>query len=163
MNRIPFPDMKRPLIAILRGIRPEEAVAHVQALVEEGYDAIEIPLNSPDWPSSIGAVVREFGTLAWIGTLPDNLLELVNHHEQARSSRSLPGQHPGGPGQVLGHAHDVLAVLVGLALLAFGAAASPPDASAATGSALDGNGMWIWYVSRSSGGDLSRIADKAVS
>ena len=56
-----------PLIAILRGIRPEEAVAHVQALVEEGYDAIEIPLNSPDWPSSIGAVVREFGTRAWIG------------------------------------------------------------------------------------------------
>ena len=56
-----------PLIAILRGIRPEEAVAHVQALVDEGYDAIEIPLNSPDWPSSIGAVVREFGTLAWIG------------------------------------------------------------------------------------------------
>lgn len=56
-----------PLIAILRGIRPEEAVAQVQALVEEGFDAIEIPLNSPDWPASIGAVVREFGTRAWIG------------------------------------------------------------------------------------------------
>lgn len=56
-----------PLIAILRGIRPEEAVAHVHALIEEGYDSIEIPLNSPDWPASIGAVVREFGTRAWIG------------------------------------------------------------------------------------------------
>ena len=56
-----------PLIAILRGIRPEEALAHVQALVEEGFDAIEIPLNSPDWANSIGAAVREFGERAWIG------------------------------------------------------------------------------------------------
>jgi 2-dehydro-3-deoxyphosphogalactonate aldolase len=56
-----------PLIAILRGIRPDEAVAHVRALIEEGYDAVEIPLNSPDWPASIGAVVREFGARAWIG------------------------------------------------------------------------------------------------
>lgn len=56
-----------PLIAILRGIRPDEALAHVQALVEEGYDAIEVPLNSPDWADSIGAAVREFGDRAWIG------------------------------------------------------------------------------------------------
>jgi 2-dehydro-3-deoxyphosphogalactonate aldolase len=61
------PPFQLPLIAILRGIRPEEAVAHAQALVEEGFDAIEIPLNSPDWPASIGAVVREFGARAWIG------------------------------------------------------------------------------------------------
>ena len=56
-----------PLIAILRGIRPQEALAHVQVLVEEGFDAIEIPLNSPDWSNSIGAAVREFGQQAWIG------------------------------------------------------------------------------------------------
>ena len=56
-----------PLIAILRGIHPHETLAHVQALVDEGYDAIEIPLNSPDWADSIGASVREFGARAWIG------------------------------------------------------------------------------------------------
>ncbi|GAB3094150.1 2-dehydro-3-deoxy-6-phosphogalactonate aldolase [Lysobacter terrae] len=56
-----------PLIAILRGIRPDEASTHVQALVEEGFDAIEIPLNSPDWATSIGSVAREFGDRAWIG------------------------------------------------------------------------------------------------
>jgi 2-dehydro-3-deoxyphosphogalactonate aldolase len=61
------PPFRLPLIAILRGIRPEEAVAHVGALIEEGFDAIEIPLNSPDWSASIGAVVREFGGKAWIG------------------------------------------------------------------------------------------------
>lgn len=38
-----------PLIAILRGIRPDEVLAHTQALVDAGFDAIEIPLNSPDW------------------------------------------------------------------------------------------------------------------
>ena len=43
---------KLPLIAILRGIRPDEAEAHVGALIEAGFDAIEIPLNSPDWASS---------------------------------------------------------------------------------------------------------------
>lgn len=48
MTRIPFPPMKRPLIAILRGIKPEEAQAIVGALIEAGMTAIEIPLNSPD-------------------------------------------------------------------------------------------------------------------
>ncbi len=56
-----------PLIAILRGIRADEALAHVQALVEEGYDAVEVPLNSPGWVNSIGAAARDFGDRIWIG------------------------------------------------------------------------------------------------
>ena len=56
-----------PLVAILRGIRPEEALEHVGALVEQGYDAIEIPLNSPDWRDSIALARREFGGSASIG------------------------------------------------------------------------------------------------
>jgi 2-dehydro-3-deoxyphosphogalactonate aldolase len=40
--------MKRPLIAILRGIKPEEIEATVGGLIENGLTAIEIPLNSPD-------------------------------------------------------------------------------------------------------------------
>jgi 2-dehydro-3-deoxyphosphogalactonate aldolase len=48
MNRIPFPPIKRPLIAILRGITPEEIEGAVAALIENGITAIEIPLNSPD-------------------------------------------------------------------------------------------------------------------
>ena len=46
--RIPFPDMKYPLVAILRGIKPEETEGVVGALLESGLRAIEIPLNSPD-------------------------------------------------------------------------------------------------------------------
>jgi 2-dehydro-3-deoxyphosphogalactonate aldolase len=56
-----------PLIAILRGIRPEEAVAHVEALINAGFDAIEIPLNSPDWEISIREVASRFGRQALIG------------------------------------------------------------------------------------------------
>ena len=56
-----------PLIAIMRGIRPAEALAHVEALVDAGFDAIEIPLNSPDWAISMRAVVEVFGSRALIG------------------------------------------------------------------------------------------------
>lgn len=53
---VPWPPAL-PLIAILRGIRPHEALAHAQALVEAGFDCIEVPTNSPDWPASVRAIV----------------------------------------------------------------------------------------------------------
>lgn len=56
-----------PLIAILRGIQPFEAVSHVEALIEEGYRYLEIPLNSPGWQQSIARVVAKFGEQACIG------------------------------------------------------------------------------------------------
>lgn len=63
-TKLPF---RLPLIAILRGLRPDEALAHVTALVEAGFDAIEIPLNSPDWSRSIALAVSAFGSSAVIG------------------------------------------------------------------------------------------------
>ena len=45
---IPFPPMKRPLVAILRGVKPDEALGIVSALLEADVTAIEIPLNSPE-------------------------------------------------------------------------------------------------------------------
>lgn len=48
MNRIPFPEMRYPLVAILRGLRPEETEGVVGALIDTGFTAIEIPLNSPE-------------------------------------------------------------------------------------------------------------------
>ncbi|MDK9356067.1 2-dehydro-3-deoxy-6-phosphogalactonate aldolase [Lelliottia sp. V106_10] len=56
-----------PLIAILRGITPDEALAHVGAVIDAGFDAVEIPLNSPEWEKSIPAVVDAFGDKALIG------------------------------------------------------------------------------------------------
>ena len=56
-----------PLIAILRGITPDETHAHVGALVDEGYDAIEIPANSPAWQRSVRIAADAFGDRALIG------------------------------------------------------------------------------------------------
>ena len=44
----PWPRLARNLVAILRGITPQEAVPIAMALAESGFDAIEVPLNSPD-------------------------------------------------------------------------------------------------------------------
>lgn len=58
---------KLPLIAILRGITPEEALAHVGAVIEAGFDAVEIPLNSPQWEKSLPAIIDTWGDKALIG------------------------------------------------------------------------------------------------
>ncbi|TIY03997.1 MAG: 2-dehydro-3-deoxy-6-phosphogalactonate aldolase, partial [Mesorhizobium sp.] len=44
----PFPKLGRGLVAILRGLKPDEAVAIGRAIFEAGIEAIEVPLNSPD-------------------------------------------------------------------------------------------------------------------
>ncbi len=50
-----------PLIAILRGIGPDEVLDHAHALRAEGFDAIEIPTNSPDWQKSVQRVNQALG------------------------------------------------------------------------------------------------------
>ncbi|WP_170326549.1 2-dehydro-3-deoxy-6-phosphogalactonate aldolase [Ruegeria arenilitoris] len=59
--------MSRPIIAILRGLRPSEAAATGQALIDAGIDKIEVPLNSPDPLESISIMAAEFGDRALIG------------------------------------------------------------------------------------------------
>ena len=48
-----------PLVAILRGLTPQEAVPVGRALVEAGFRLIEVPMNSPQPLQSIEALVRE--------------------------------------------------------------------------------------------------------
>lgn len=64
---IPWPKLQRSLVAILRGIKPEEAESVVGTLVEEGFELIEIPLNSPDPYNSIRKAVDAFGSRCVIG------------------------------------------------------------------------------------------------
>ncbi len=59
MNPVPFPPMKRPLVAILRGVKPDEVEGIVDVLIGSGMTAIEIPLNSPDPFSSIAIAVKK--------------------------------------------------------------------------------------------------------
>jgi 2-dehydro-3-deoxyphosphogalactonate aldolase len=57
----------RNIVAILRGIRPEEAELLGGALIEAGITTIEVPLNSPRPLESIGLMARAFGSVATIG------------------------------------------------------------------------------------------------
>lgn len=62
-----------PLIAILRGVKPEEILDVGQALVDAGFRIIEVPLNSPEPLSSIEKLSDRFGdrVLTGAGTVLD--------------------------------------------------------------------------------------------
>ncbi|KTT52659.1 2-dehydro-3-deoxy-6-phosphogalactonate aldolase [Pseudomonas oryzihabitans] len=56
-----------PLIAILRGVTPDEIVPVGRALYEAGFRVIEIPLNSPQPFESIRRLTAELGEDCLIG------------------------------------------------------------------------------------------------
>ncbi len=56
-----------PLIAILRGVQPDEVLAIGEALERQGVAIVEVPLNSPRPMESIARLAREFGERLLIG------------------------------------------------------------------------------------------------
>ena len=68
-NRQAFDDAfaKCPLIAILRGVKPDEVEAIGEALVEAGFTILEVPMNSPDPLDSIARLARRFEGRAVVG------------------------------------------------------------------------------------------------
>ena len=56
-----------PLIAILRGVRPDEVEDVGEALVEAGFTLIEVPMNSPDPLDSVARLATRFAGRAIIG------------------------------------------------------------------------------------------------
>lgn len=68
-----FPEIFRkhlarvPIVAILRGIQPDEVIAVGNALFAAGVRIIEIPLNSPGPFESIESLAKELGDTAIVG------------------------------------------------------------------------------------------------
>ena len=67
MSGVSFPKLKRGLVAILRGLEPDKAVATAEAIFDAGIEAIEVPLNSPDPFRSIEAIRKSLPETALIG------------------------------------------------------------------------------------------------
>jgi 2-dehydro-3-deoxyphosphogalactonate aldolase len=59
--------LRCPLIAILRGVRPDEVVGVGEALVDAGFSLIEVPLNSPDALDSVARLASALARRAVIG------------------------------------------------------------------------------------------------
>ena len=62
----PFLD-RLPLVAILRGVTPDEVVSIGAALASAGFAIVEVPLNSPDPLESIRRLHERFGADLLIG------------------------------------------------------------------------------------------------
>lgn len=56
-----------PLIAILRGVRPDEVCAIADSIIDAGFAMIEVPLNSPDPLASIALLARRYPAHVLIG------------------------------------------------------------------------------------------------
>ena len=56
-----------PLVAIIRGVRPDEAEAIGEAIYEGGIRIIEVPMNSPEPLKSIELLATSFGERALVG------------------------------------------------------------------------------------------------
>ena len=69
-----------PLVAILRGITPDAAVAVGRALVAHGFTVVEVPLNSPDPFESIRRLAEALGPEVLVGagtvTAPEQVAPL---------------------------------------------------------------------------------------
>lgn len=84
-----------PMVAILRGIRPDEAAGHACALSGAGFTIIEVPLNSPDPFDSIARMVEAAPqALIGAGTVlrPDDVTRVLDAGGELIVT---PNFHPG--------------------------------------------------------------------
>jgi len=117
-----------PLIAILRGLKPENAQATGQALVEAGFRIIEVPLNSPDPFRSIEILAKTMPKTVLVGA------GTVLDPEQVNGIRDV-----GGRLIVMPHADlDVIRRAKEQELVCTPGVATPTEAFAALKAGADG-------------------------
>jgi 2-dehydro-3-deoxyphosphogalactonate aldolase len=117
-----------PLVAILRGVTPDEVEAIGAVLVASGFAVIEVPLNSPEPTASIARLVARFADRALIG---------AGTVTEPRQIADIAGA--GGRLVVMPHADPVIirrAKAAGMIVLP--GFATPTEAFAALGAGADG-------------------------
>jgi 2-dehydro-3-deoxyphosphogalactonate aldolase len=120
-----------PLVAILRGLKPEEALDVGQAIVKAGFHILEVPLNSPDPLRSIQILAAAFPqALVGAGT--------VTTAQQVRDIKAAGGQLIISP-----HLDDnVVCEAVNLGLISLPGVATPSEAFRAI--ALGAHGLKLF-------------------
>jgi 2-dehydro-3-deoxyphosphogalactonate aldolase len=120
-----------PLMAILRGLKPEEALAVGQAIVSSGFHILEVPLNSPEPLRSIQILSEAFPrALIGAGT--------VTTAQQVRDIKAAGGQLIISP-----HLDDnVVCEAVNLGLISLPGVATPTEAFRAL--ALGAHGLKLF-------------------
>lgn len=116
-----------PLIAILRGITPDEAAAHGAALYEAGFRIVEVPLNSPDPFASIATLRRALPDDAIVGA---GTVLRADHVDRVRDAGGALIVMPHGDANVIRRARE-------LGLASAPGVATPTEAFAALASGAD--------------------------
>lgn len=112
-----------PLIAILRGVRPDEVVAIGEELVAAGFTLIEVPMNSPDPLDSVARLAATFGDRAMIGA------GTVLTVDQVAAMRDAGGRMVISPNTNI----DVIRASAAAGLVSLPGIATPSEAFAALG------------------------------
>lgn len=76
-----------PLVAILRGVHPDEVVPIAEALYDAGWRMVEVPLNSPEPLASISRLARHIGDRMLVGA--GTVLTVQQVHEVAAAGGRL--------------------------------------------------------------------------
>jgi len=112
-----------PIMAILRGVRPDEVVGIGRALVDAGVRLIEVPFNSPEPEKSVAALAETIGGEAAIGGGTILTVEMADRLAQAGGRFMVS---PNSDPAVIAHALEIgLEALPGFL--------TPTEAFAATG------------------------------
>jgi 2-dehydro-3-deoxyphosphogalactonate aldolase len=121
-----------PLVAILRGLRPEDALAVGETLVAAGFRVIEVPLNSPEPFKSIEVLAKR---------LPAEIL--VGAGTVLRTDDVASVRDAGGRLIVMPHSDgDVIRRTKELNLVCTPGVATPTEAFAALRNGADGLKMF---------------------